>query len=155
MLRRPPRSTRTDTLFPYTTRFRSLVDGPGRGLVWTLEAAQRAIGYFEDVLCLNGGRFEGKPFEVLPWQAFVLGSLFGWLTSEGLRRFRVAYVETAKGSGKSPLAAGIGLYGLTADGEARAEINAAETKKDQAMVLFRYAVAMLDQPHHLPAPIHK
>src|SRR3546814_11950968 len=27
MLRRPPRSTRTDTLFPYTTLFRSLVDG--------------------------------------------------------------------------------------------------------------------------------
>src|SRR3546814_9580041 len=24
MIRRPPRSTRTDTLFPYTTRFRSL-----------------------------------------------------------------------------------------------------------------------------------
>src|SRR3546814_5962028 len=29
MLRRPPRSTRTDTLFPYTTLFRSL--GPGDG----------------------------------------------------------------------------------------------------------------------------
>src|SRR3546814_4925650 len=32
MLRRPPRSTRTDTLFPYTTLFRSsrlLVDGDG------------------------------------------------------------------------------------------------------------------------------
>src|SRR3546814_1741284 len=27
MIRRPPRSTRTDTLFPYTTLFRS--DGPG------------------------------------------------------------------------------------------------------------------------------
>src|SRR3546814_6264658 len=26
MLRRPPRSTRTDTLFPYTTLFRSLED---------------------------------------------------------------------------------------------------------------------------------
>src|SRR3546814_677394 len=26
MIRRPPRSTRTDTLFPYTTLFRSLVD---------------------------------------------------------------------------------------------------------------------------------
>src|SRR3546814_10523897 len=26
MLRRPPRSTRTDTLFPYTTLFRSLAD---------------------------------------------------------------------------------------------------------------------------------
>src|SRR3546814_11363350 len=29
MLRRPPRSTRTDTLFPYTTLFRSVGDLPG------------------------------------------------------------------------------------------------------------------------------
>src|SRR3546814_2291330 len=27
MIRRPPRSTRTDTLFPYTTRFRSAASG--------------------------------------------------------------------------------------------------------------------------------
>src|SRR3546814_9894202 len=34
MIRRPPRSTRTDTLFPYTTLFRSagLVDEAGAGL---------------------------------------------------------------------------------------------------------------------------
>src|SRR3546814_17354341 len=33
MIRRPPRSTRTDTLFPYTTLFRSphLCGGPGAG----------------------------------------------------------------------------------------------------------------------------
>src|SRR3546814_13917244 len=29
MIRRPPRSTRTDTLFPYTTLFRSLYAPPG------------------------------------------------------------------------------------------------------------------------------
>src|SRR3546814_14163276 len=29
MIRRPPRSTRTDTLFPYTTLFRSLLRDPG------------------------------------------------------------------------------------------------------------------------------
>src|SRR3546814_5976332 len=29
MIRRPPRSTRTDTLFPYTTLFRSCGAGPG------------------------------------------------------------------------------------------------------------------------------
>src|SRR3546814_10681417 len=29
MIRRPPRSTRTDTLFPYTTLFRSVEVGPG------------------------------------------------------------------------------------------------------------------------------
>src|SRR3546814_2754875 len=30
MIRRPPRATRTDTLFPYTTLFRSLQHGPHR-----------------------------------------------------------------------------------------------------------------------------
>src|SRR3546814_8956469 len=30
MIRRPPRSTRTDTLFPYTTLFRSLCERLGR-----------------------------------------------------------------------------------------------------------------------------
>src|SRR3546814_7110192 len=32
MIRRPPRSTRTDTLFPYTTLFRSLRDANGDGM---------------------------------------------------------------------------------------------------------------------------
>src|SRR3546814_4708953 len=30
MIRRPPRSTRTDTLFPYTTLFRSYLDSIGK-----------------------------------------------------------------------------------------------------------------------------
>src|SRR3546814_10046874 len=30
MIRRPPRSTRTDTLFPYTTLFRSITASTGR-----------------------------------------------------------------------------------------------------------------------------
>src|SRR3546814_9453226 len=32
MIRRPPRSTRTDTLFPYTTLFRSLRRAPARAV---------------------------------------------------------------------------------------------------------------------------
>lgn len=132
-----------------------LIHGPARGLVWDLEAANHAIGYFEDVLCLNGGEFEGRAFEVLGWQAFILGSLFGWKGADGWRRFRTAYIETAKGSGKSPLAAGIGLYGLTSDGEARAEIYAAATKKDQAQILFRDAIAMVDQSPLLACRLDK
>src|SRR3546814_1614365 len=34
MIRRPPRSTRTDTLFPYTTLFRSQRDA-GSGRIWS------------------------------------------------------------------------------------------------------------------------
>ncbi|WP_166359295.1 terminase large subunit [Pseudomonas akapageensis] len=118
--------------------------GHERGLIWVQDLADRAIGFFEDVLCLNGGDYEGKPFFLAPWQAFVVGSLFGWITQDGYRRFRLSYIETGKGSGKSPLVAGIGLYGLVADGEQRAEIYAAATKRDQAMILFRDAVSMVD-----------
>ncbi|SFN23115.1 terminase large subunit domain-containing protein [Nitrosomonas communis] len=132
-----------------------LEKAPQRGFFFDLEKVKRAIGFFEDVLRLNGGQYEGKPYVLLDWQKFIVGSLFGWVDNAGLRRFRVAYVETGKGSGKSPLAAGIGLYGLVADGEARAECYAAATKKDQAMILFRDAVAMVDQSPDLSKRIIK
>ena len=134
---------------------RDMQEGAARGLVWDLPAALKAIGFYQDVLKLNGGDFEGKPFLLLPWQKFVVGSIFGWKTDDGYRRFRVAYIETAKGSGKSPLAAGFGMKGLVADGEPRAEIYAAATKKDQAMILFRDAVAMHDQSPELKKRLTK
>ena len=128
---------------------RDLEEGPKRGLTWDLAAANKAIRFYRTVLKLNGGEFEGLPFELLPWQKFIVGSIFGWKSSDGYRRFRVIYVESGKGSGKSPLAAGVGLTGLIADNEARAEIYAAATKKDQAMILFRDAVAMVQQSPEL------
>lgn len=134
---------------------RDIEDGHKRGLVWNVEESEKAQGFYADVLKLNGGDFEGKPFELLPWQKFVVGSLFGWKGVDGYRRFRVAYVETAKGSGKSPLAAGIGMKGLVADNEPRAEVYSAATKKDQAMILFRDAVAMVDQSPELSKRLTK
>jgi phage terminase large subunit-like protein len=121
--------------------------GPSRGLVWDAAAAEHAIGFFPAVLRLNGGQFEGLPFE-LDWrggQVFKTGSLFGWKRADGTRRFRRAYIEEGKGNGKSPWAAGTGHYCLVADKEPRAEVYAAAANKDQAMVLFRDAVAMRDQ----------
>src|SRR3546814_6486200 len=45
MIRRPPRSTRTDTLFPYTTRFRSpQAPGGAVGRLWRGAARRRGIG---------------------------------------------------------------------------------------------------------------
>lgn len=119
--------------------------GAKRGLRWDLEAASKAIRFFPDVLRLNGGQFEGLPFELHPSQAFKVGSIFGWKKANGQRRFRRVYMEEAKGQGKSPLMAGIGMWSLLADGESRAEVYAAASKKDQAMVLFRDAVAMYQQ----------
>src|SRR3546814_10018353 len=42
MIRRPPRSTRTDTLFPYTTLFRSAI-APGGYLATALHVVDRAL----------------------------------------------------------------------------------------------------------------
>jgi phage terminase large subunit-like protein len=121
---------------------RDLAEGAERGLTWDVAAVERVLKFFEKVLRLNGGEHENVPFVPLDWQAFILGSLFGWKNSDGFRRFRQAYVETGKGSGKSPLAGGIGLYMQVADDEPRAEVYAAASRKDQAQILFRDAVAM-------------
>ncbi|MGE4321936.1 MAG: terminase large subunit [Sphingobium sp.] len=119
-----------------------LKHGKKRGLHYDLSAADRAIRFFEERLKLSDGQFEGTPFKLHPSQAFKTGSIFGWKRADGTRRFRRAYIEEGKGNGKSPWVAGVGLYGLTADGEAGAEIYAAASKKDQAQVLFRDAIKM-------------
>ena len=128
---------------------RDLESGHERGLTWDVDAADRALGFFPAVLRLSEGQFEGQPFNLHPAQAFIVGSLFGWKRADGTRRFRRAYVEQGKGNGKSPLAGGIGLYGLVADGEPGAQIFAAAAKMDQARILFNDAVAMVRQSPEL------
>jgi len=108
-------------------------------------AAAKALRFFEEKLRLSEGQFEGRAFKSQPAQDFIIGSLFGWKKLDGRRRFRRAYIEQGKGNGKSPLAGGIGLYGLMADGEAGAEIYSAGATKDQAGILFRDAVKMVDK----------
>lgn len=135
------------------------LNGPKRGIHWDPAAADRVLRFFPAVLRLNGGQFEGRQFHLHASQAFKVGSIFGWkrVESDGaiLRRFRRAYIEEGKGNGKSPLAAGIGHYCLTADGEAAAEIYAAAANKDQAFVLFRDAVAMYEQSPALKSKLSK
>jgi phage terminase large subunit-like protein len=122
-----------------------LETGHERGLWFDQEAAQYVFDFFETVLRLSEGQFDGQPFILHPSQAFILGSIFGWKRQDGTRRFRRAYIEQGKGNGKSPLAGGIGLFGLTSDGEAGAQIYAAAAKREQAGILFADAVKMVRQ----------
>jgi phage terminase large subunit-like protein len=108
--------------------------------------ADHAINFFETVLRLPdmlGEDEKPAPFLLQPWQAFIIGSLFGWVNPLGFRRFREAYIEVGKGNGKTPLCAGIGLYGLFMDGERAAEIYAAASDQDQAQIMFRDVVHMV------------
>src|SRR3546814_15785542 len=44
MIRRPPRSTRTDTLFPYTTLFRSLIEANMMSLIRNADIVPKWLG---------------------------------------------------------------------------------------------------------------
>ena len=106
--------------------------------------AKHVLDFFQNWLRHSKGRFAGQPFALLDWQQEMLGELFGWVrVDNGLRRYRMAYVSTAKKSGKSTILAGIGLYLLLADGEPGAEIYGAASDREQASVVFREAAAMV------------
>ncbi len=108
--------------------------------------ADHALTFFRQVLKVPAGPHAGKPFEPLPWHVFLIGSLFGWVNvgdGSGLRRFRRAYVETPKGAGKSPIAAGIGLYMLVADMEPKVQGYVVARTADQGKPMFRAAVDMV------------
>ena len=112
-----------------------LVQAKAKGLLWHPEKAEHAIDFIQ---CLRHyqGTNAGQRFILSPWQRFIVGCLFGWYTTEGQRRYRIAYIEIGKGNGKTPLAAAVALYGLVADGEAGAEVYSAATNREQAGICF-------------------
>ena len=116
-----------------------LEHGAERGLVWKLEDAERALEFFSFLRLPSG-----ESFDLQPSQQFIVGSLFGWYLRGGGRRFRTAYIEEAKGNGKTPMAAGIGIIGMLADGHPAAEVYTAGVTRDQAQYLFNDALHMVE-----------
>lgn len=122
--------------------YNDLENALDKGWYFDRKAAQRAISFIEK-LKHTKGKWAGQRFKLEPWQQFVLWNIFGWKKADGTRRFRYAYVEIARKNGKTALSAGIGLYMLFADGEARPEVYSAATVKDQARICFSDAVEIV------------
>lgn len=113
-----------------------------KGWHFDKKAAMRAINFIER-LKHTKGEWAGQRFRLEPWQQFVLWNIFGWKLADGTRRFRYVYIEIARKNGKTALSAGVGLYMLFADGEARPEVYSAATVKDQAKICFADAVEIV------------
>ncbi len=113
------------------------------GLVFNESKARQVLHFFETILVHTVGQYAGKPFELLPWQAWILWNLYGWHMPDGSRRFNTAYVSMARKQGKTTLAAGVALTGLLLDQEPAAEVYSAATKRDQARILFEEARRMI------------
>ena len=122
--------------------YNDLENALDKGWYFDRKAAQRAISFIEK-LKHTKGKWAGQRFKLEPWQQFILWNIFGWMKADGTRRFRYVYVEIARKNGKTALSAGIGLYMLFADGEARPEVYSAATVKDQARICFSDAVEIV------------
>lgn len=125
-----------------------LKSGKSRGLYFDEEKAMRAVDFFS-LLKHYKGRYQGQPFHLLPWQAFFIYCVFGWMRSDGTRRFRYAYLKVSRKNGKTTLASGICLYGLIADGESGAEIYTSATTRDQASICFKDAKEIINADPNL------
>lgn len=109
-------------------------------------AAQHVIDFFPTFLTLENG----QAFTLTPWLQFCWGSIFGWKRlSDNGRRFQIAYIETGKGSGKTPSLAGVGLYVLTCEDEPSAEIYSAAFDRGQASIVVNDAIRMANASEEL------
>lgn len=92
------------------------------------------------------GQWAGQPFELAPWQRDqVIRPVFGWKRrADGLRRYRIAYIEVPRKNGKSQIAAGVALYLLFCDGEPGAEVYSAAGDRSQAAIVFKVAKEMIN-----------
>jgi phage terminase large subunit-like protein len=116
-----------------------------RGWAFNKKGKIKHVLDFCSYLRHSKGEWANQSLELAPWQVFIVGSLFGWKRADGLRRFRLAYIEVARKNGKSTLSAALGLYMLLMDREAGAEVYVAATKRDQAKIVFGEATRMRDK----------
>lgn len=106
--------------------------------------AQRICAFAEKMPHIKGDWAAQRQLITLePWEVFVLAVGFGWIVkATGKRRFRQIDLFIPRKNAKSTIAAVIGLYMLTADGEFGAEVYSGATSKDQAMEVFTPARQM-------------
>ena len=98
------------------------LENPDRNWIYEPKYLKRVLNVFSYLTILEDGS-KPAPFKPLPFQNFILGNIFGWVASEynpsqpyGTRKYQQCILFTAKGMGKTPLAAATSLYMCGLDG---------------------------------------
>ena len=117
------------------------------------EAAAKAAEFFPSCLRHIEGSTAGTPFVLQPWQDNFIRMLFGWMKKDSMgrvvRRYREVFLLIPRKNGKTPLAAGIGLYTFFCDQEPGAQVFCAAADTEQAALLFRHARGMVESEPEL------
>ena len=114
--------------------------------------ADRVIAFIENLKHIRGEWAEpGRDNHLIlePWQHFIISMLFGWIKTDGNRRFTKSYVSCARKSGKTMLAAAIMVFTFFADGEIGAEVYSLASKRDQAKIVWDTVAAMIAKNPYL------
>lgn len=122
---------------------RDLASASARGLRFDPALGERAVKFVEGYCKHGKGEWAGQPLILHEVQRDFLRQIFGWVRTDGTRRFRTAYVEVPRKFGKSTIAGGVGLYLMIGDGEKGSEVYSSATKKDQASICWKDAAAMV------------
>jgi phage terminase large subunit-like protein len=93
----------------------------------------------------KGKKWGGKRIQLELWEKAMLATIFGFINSEGVRKYREVILIVGKKNGKSLIASVIGLYMQIADGEPGAEVYAVATQKDQAKIVWLEAKKMVNK----------
>jgi phage terminase large subunit-like protein len=89
------------------------------------------------------GPLAGQPVDLLPFQQFDLGVMFGWVRKDNsYRRFEKAYIQEGRKNGKTLTLSAVSLYLMVGDMEEAPAVYCAAVDRAQARILYRAAKSM-------------
>ena len=112
---------------------------------------------FFSLLVFGQNEWAGQPFVLSAWEEEAIRQFYGVQAQDEdgawSRYRRYLYEEIPKKNGKSEFAAGLGLYHLIADGEARPQVGIFAADKTNADIIYQCAKYMVEhtalgQPEH-------
>lgn len=116
---------------------RHLRDLERTDLVWNPAEAEKHIEFAGMLTYFDNNEKKRKPVELRGFEKFILGSLFGWYTPQGIRRFTEAYCQLARKNGKTFLCGVLAVDFALLSGIERGEIYTAGENYDNAMRTYK------------------
>lgn len=126
------------------------ISDPNFKYFFSIKKAQRIVDFYKHMKHTDGD-FYGQPFELMPWQIFIVSNIIGWLKKEPhhrskkhIRRFTEAQLWVARKNGKSALSSGLALYYFLADGEHGAQIYSVGPSLKQAKIVYDQSTKIIN-----------
>lgn len=119
------------------------IEHPNGEWFFSPRRSNHVLEFAENFCRHSKGELGGKLVVLELWEKAMLGAVFGFVNSDGVRKYQRAVLIVAKKNGKSLLASIVANYMLFADSESGPEIYAVATKRDQAKIIWEESKRMI------------